>query len=203
MSSRATTQLLIHQACHESRHVTPAEAVCMLQAQVKHLPFRWHVKDEHLACGLCYTSGTTGNPKVRNFQLCEFIQPLHCLDQVACVVLLYISACYCMQNPKSLQLTETQVWQVNTAGTSPAEFCALSRALILFLACPLAYPNQVHGHTFRFIWSHTCRQPLHQRWKLNSLSPTTIGDGRTAPSSVSGAEVSVCIWPSEPKPHHV
>ena len=38
---------------------------CMLQAQVSHLPFTWHVKDEHLACGLCYTSGTTGNPKVK------------------------------------------------------------------------------------------------------------------------------------------
>ena len=38
---------------------------CVLQAQVKHLPFSWHVKDENLACGLCYTSGTTGSPKVR------------------------------------------------------------------------------------------------------------------------------------------
>ncbi|KAL0026036.1 hypothetical protein WJX79_003492 [Trebouxia sp. C0005] len=35
----------------------------MLEAQISHLPFRWHVKDENLACGLCYTSGTTGNPK--------------------------------------------------------------------------------------------------------------------------------------------
>lgn len=38
---------------------------CMLQAQVRHLPFSWQAKDEHVACGLCYTSGTTGNPKVR------------------------------------------------------------------------------------------------------------------------------------------
>ena len=38
-------------------------AVC-LQAEVSHLPFRWQVTDERLACGLCYTSGTTGNPKV-------------------------------------------------------------------------------------------------------------------------------------------
>jgi len=39
-------------------------ACFLLQAQISHLPFRWHVKDENLACGLCYTSGTTGNPKV-------------------------------------------------------------------------------------------------------------------------------------------
>ena len=26
-------------------------------------PSRWTYVDEHAACGLCYTSGTTGNPK--------------------------------------------------------------------------------------------------------------------------------------------
>jgi len=26
--------------------------------------YKWPVLDENLACGLCYTSGTTGNPKV-------------------------------------------------------------------------------------------------------------------------------------------
>ena len=35
-----------------------------VQAEVNHLPFRWQVTDENLASGLCYTSGTTGNPKV-------------------------------------------------------------------------------------------------------------------------------------------
>lgn len=35
-----------------------------VQAEVSHLPFRWQVRDENLASGLCYTSGTTGNPKV-------------------------------------------------------------------------------------------------------------------------------------------
>lgn len=35
-----------------------------VQAEVNNLPFRWRVQDENLACGLCYTSGTTGNPKV-------------------------------------------------------------------------------------------------------------------------------------------
>lgn len=35
-----------------------------VQAEVSKVPFRWHVQDENLACGLCYTSGTTGNPKV-------------------------------------------------------------------------------------------------------------------------------------------
>ena len=38
--------------------------VCMLQAQEQNLPFKWQVTDENLAAGLCYTSGTTGNPKV-------------------------------------------------------------------------------------------------------------------------------------------
>lgn len=28
------------------------------------LPFKWEVTDENTACGLCYTSGTTGRPKV-------------------------------------------------------------------------------------------------------------------------------------------
>ena len=37
-----------------------------VQAEVNHLPFRWQVTDENLASGLCYTSGTTGNPKVRH-----------------------------------------------------------------------------------------------------------------------------------------
>ncbi len=27
------------------------------------LPFTWRVKDEEAACGMCFTSGTTGNPK--------------------------------------------------------------------------------------------------------------------------------------------
>ncbi|DBB00704.1 hypothetical protein WJX82_010903 [Trebouxia sp. C0006] len=35
----------------------------LLQAEVSKLPFRWQVRDENMACGLCYTSGTTGNPK--------------------------------------------------------------------------------------------------------------------------------------------
>lgn len=42
----------------------------IIQAQVSHLPFRWQVSDENLACGLCYTSGTTGNPKVTNLLQC-------------------------------------------------------------------------------------------------------------------------------------
>eukprot|EP00891_Asterochloris_glomerata_P006068 jgi/Astpho2/6068/fgenesh1_pg.00084_%23_57_t len=35
----------------------------LLQEQVPNLPFVWQTADEHQACGLCYTSGTTGNPK--------------------------------------------------------------------------------------------------------------------------------------------
>ena len=37
----------------------------LLAAAASQLPFRWPVTDEEAACGLCYTSGTTGNPKVR------------------------------------------------------------------------------------------------------------------------------------------
>ena len=37
-----------------------------LQAQAANLPFQWQVKNERLAAGLCYTSGTTGNPKVQS-----------------------------------------------------------------------------------------------------------------------------------------
>jgi acyl-coenzyme A synthetase/AMP-(fatty) acid ligase len=36
----------------------------LLAAQRPNLPFRWEVTDENTACGLCYTSGTTGRPKV-------------------------------------------------------------------------------------------------------------------------------------------
>ncbi len=36
----------------------------LLEREVQNLPFKWEVTDENLACGLCYTSGTTGNPKV-------------------------------------------------------------------------------------------------------------------------------------------
>ena len=46
-------------ACHLKGLVCYA-----VQAEVSHLPFRWQVRDENLASGLCYTSGTTGNPKV-------------------------------------------------------------------------------------------------------------------------------------------
>lgn len=37
----------------------------LLAAAASRLPFRWLATDEEAACGLCYTSGTTGNPKVR------------------------------------------------------------------------------------------------------------------------------------------
>jgi acyl-coenzyme A synthetase/AMP-(fatty) acid ligase len=34
-----------------------------LCVQIQHLPgFRWVDMDENAACGLCYTSGTTGHP---------------------------------------------------------------------------------------------------------------------------------------------
>ena len=36
----------------------------LLDAQLPGLSgFRWTDVDENAACGLCYTSGTTGNPK--------------------------------------------------------------------------------------------------------------------------------------------
>jgi len=35
----------------------------LLKAQERNLPFHVRVTDENQACGLCYTSGTTGNPK--------------------------------------------------------------------------------------------------------------------------------------------
>ena len=37
----------------------------LLAAEARHLPFQWAVTDEEAAAGLCYTSGTTGNPKVQ------------------------------------------------------------------------------------------------------------------------------------------
>ena len=36
----------------------------LLDGQVDGLPFRWPELPEDTPCGLCYTSGTTGNPKV-------------------------------------------------------------------------------------------------------------------------------------------
>ena len=38
----------------------------LLDAEVDGLPYVWPVLDETTPCGLCYTSGTTGNPKVRS-----------------------------------------------------------------------------------------------------------------------------------------
>jgi fatty-acyl-CoA synthase len=35
----------------------------LLAAETGRLPFKWEVTDENTACGLCYTSGTTGKPK--------------------------------------------------------------------------------------------------------------------------------------------
>ena len=38
----------------------------LLAAEESNLPgFKWAKLDENTACGLCYTSGTTGRPKVR------------------------------------------------------------------------------------------------------------------------------------------
>ena len=38
----------------------------LLEAERQHLAgFQWVRVDENDACGLCYTSGTTGKPKVR------------------------------------------------------------------------------------------------------------------------------------------
>ena len=37
----------------------------LLAAAASRLPFTWLATDEEAACGLCYTSGTTGNPKVQ------------------------------------------------------------------------------------------------------------------------------------------
>ena len=36
----------------------------LLKQQQQHLPFHWTAKDETAPCGACYTSGTTGRPKV-------------------------------------------------------------------------------------------------------------------------------------------
>lgn len=41
----------------------------LLDACVGRLPFKWATIHEDAACGLCYTSGTTGNPKVSNHKL--------------------------------------------------------------------------------------------------------------------------------------
>ncbi len=41
-------------------------AVCyetLLRAATARLPFQWRATDERAACGMCFTSGTTGNPK--------------------------------------------------------------------------------------------------------------------------------------------
>lgn len=53
------------------QHMPPCALPCpvlcyeeLLDAQLTQLPgFRWTDVDEEAACGLCYTSGTTGNPK--------------------------------------------------------------------------------------------------------------------------------------------
>jgi fatty-acyl-CoA synthase len=45
----------------------------LLDAQVGGLPFVWPPLDENAPCGLCYTSGTTGNPKVRGGAVLEAV----------------------------------------------------------------------------------------------------------------------------------
>lgn len=51
---------------HMPRNTALNNPLCyesLLDDQVDKLPFRWETVDENDACGLCYTSGTTGNPK--------------------------------------------------------------------------------------------------------------------------------------------
>jgi acyl-coenzyme A synthetase/AMP-(fatty) acid ligase len=55
----------------DSRHmppVNPGEPLLCYEDWIapfaSQLPFKWEVADENMACGLCYTSGTTGRPKV-------------------------------------------------------------------------------------------------------------------------------------------
>ena len=52
----------------------------LLRAAAPRLPFQWRVSDEKAACGMCFTSGTTGNPKGvvyshRSNTLCAHIDP--------------------------------------------------------------------------------------------------------------------------------
>ena len=64
---RRWTSLTKLRDCMKKKVVTAKNDLCfMMQVQVSHLPFRWQVRDENLASGLCYTSGTTGNPKVQS-----------------------------------------------------------------------------------------------------------------------------------------
>ena len=58
----------------------------MMQAQVSNLPFQWQVTDENLASGLCYTSGTTGNPKVSCMSDCA---------PISCEKFAFIAICDC------------------------------------------------------------------------------------------------------------
>ncbi len=57
-----STSLSVPLLCYED---LLAAALPQLQQQQAAGGFRWTQVDEFDACGMCYTSGTTGNPKVR------------------------------------------------------------------------------------------------------------------------------------------
>jgi acyl-coenzyme A synthetase/AMP-(fatty) acid ligase len=46
--------------------------------------FRWPKLDEGTPCGLCYTSGTTGNPKVNSRAAGCYLQPLSSCAALCC-----------------------------------------------------------------------------------------------------------------------
>ena len=56
----AALWLLLH-----SKSSCPSSSLLLAPAQAGNLAgFQWEAVDENAACGLCYTSGTTGPPKV-------------------------------------------------------------------------------------------------------------------------------------------
>ena len=60
--------IIMTDAEHMPKKPMPPNIYCyetLLEAELRNLSkFQWTANDENAACGLCYTSGTTGNPKV-------------------------------------------------------------------------------------------------------------------------------------------
>ena len=103
----------------------------IIQAQVSHLPFRWQVSDENLACGLCYTSGTTGNPKVTNLLQCPTL--MEAATTTTDATSTHYSTC---------NIASSTLWHQLAAYAVLAPCHAMGRGLLLKL---WHIPESVHG----------------------------------------------------------
>ncbi|KAK9830071.1 hypothetical protein WJX72_009587 [[Myrmecia] bisecta] len=75
--------ILLTDHAHMPANCPLSDALCyedIIEAQRSSLPFHWRPRDENAACGLCYTSGTTGLPKgVMYSHRANYLHAMMCL----------------------------------------------------------------------------------------------------------------------------